>query len=119
MTPEQATLLQFIGTIIVGAITSYLVFRHNVSKLRVEEKRYDVQNMGDAADTARTALEIAEKATAAQKNIQEQLDSMRKMIAGLHRLTVDFEMEDLVRDGKASIKCGTIEVVKTPSQKVM
>lgn len=76
--------------------------------------RVPSQNQNDAANTAATSLKMADEALKMAQESQRQNKEILDRLAGLHRLTVDFDMQDLLKDGKALIHFGQIEVVKAP-----
>jgi len=85
-------------------------------------KRFRSQNAKDQADTASTYQALADKAGSqaaeAIKRADEanvKYDKVMLAIKGPHSIYAEFEMEDLIRDGRADLKNAWIELVKVRS----
>lgn len=119
MTPELWDILKFLVTVGSSILASWWLFVSTERKTAIEEKKQKNDNELGATETAKKALEVAQAATNrakeeadARKIIEEKLDKVLDTLSGTHRLSVDFEMRDLLQNGRAMIREGYIEVVK-------
>lgn len=119
MTPELWDAVKFVVTVATSILGSYWIFVSNERKTAIEEKKQKGESELGAAETAKKALEVAQVATSrakeeaeARKVIEDKLDKVLDTLSGMHRLSVDFEMRDLLQNGRAMIREGYIEVVK-------
>lgn len=126
MTPEMAwDIIKFVLTVGASVLGSYWLFQSNQRRSALDEKKEKGESQNTAIDTANKALEASklaaeralEEATARQA-IEQKLDKVLDTLSGMHRLSVDFEMRDLLQNGRATIREGFIEVVKISESKI-
>lgn len=68
-----------------------------------------------AAQTAQNALNVAKAATDAQLAVINRLGHIEELLKGRGRIVADFDMPELVANGRAPIISGSIELIKDPT----
>lgn len=96
MSDTLLTILGYIITAIVSIYMSQMVFKSSL------------------AGMAKTSFELGERATRRVKELEDKIDNMNAMLDGRMKLSVEFSMGDLLKDGQATLENGRIVIVKKP-----
>lgn len=91
-------LLTIVLSALVSAFASWLVYRG-------QAERTPSQNARDDMDTARIALEISEKSTAKQLELEKKVSTLEGILKNRHyKVTVIFSLGETPRVEEASIE---------------
>ncbi len=112
MTPELWTAIVVALIAFFGAVTGALLI------YAVQSRRAKHQDTNDDASTAQISLNMAQQAIRMAEESANQNKLILDRLAGMHRLTVDFDIRELLESGKAIVKFGQIEALKMEPEKV-
>lgn len=94
MAEPQLTILGYVITAIVSIFASQLLFKSSL------------------AGMAKNAFDLAEQATKRTAEIQDQLNTVQMMLDGKMRVSAEFSMGELLKNGSAALQNGKIEILK-------
>lgn len=97
---EQAwiALITVLGSGLFGIVGAYMVYK-------AQMRRAPSQNFRDDMDTARIALEISEKSTAKQLELEKKVETLEGILKNRHyKVTVIFSLGETPRIEEASIE---------------
>ena len=91
MSNFQPELIALIGMILSGLLS----YGTAILSIRSQDKRIGSQNFRDDIETARIALEISENSTKKQKELEDKVNSLERLLKNRHyRVTVVFSLGD-------------------------
>jgi hypothetical protein len=101
----EPALESYIVPIFVAFITSIFTLAGAYLAFSVNIKRMGPQNFRDDMDAAQTALQISENSVRRQKDLEDELSSLRKILtAKNYRVTVIFTLGEIPRIEKATVE---------------
>lgn len=91
-------IITVLGSGILSVVGSFLVYQ-------AQAKRIPSQNFRDDMDTAKIALEISEKSTAKQLELEKKVETLEGILKNRHyKVTVIFSLGETPRVEQASIE---------------
>jgi len=91
---DPAAIVGYVLTAVVSMLGSFLLFR------------------GSLAGMANDAFEVAKKATQRTKDLESRLETMELVFSGKMRISAEFDMGELLKDGSAPLQNGRIDMIK-------
>src|SRR5688572_15859311 len=100
MSDTLVTIIACLITAIVSIFGSQLMFK------------------GSLAAMAKNAFDLAQEATAETKTLREQIKTMQLMFDGRMKVSAEFSMGDLLKNGTAPLMNGIIEILHEDGREI-